>query len=320
VLLGPDFSAMQMALSRDGSIAYVPGTVTRPENTLMKVDRLGHEQPLTDLHRGYEDLTVSPDGRFLAMTIIGDLWNIWLYDLERATLNRLTFEGDNRDPIWTADSKRAIYVSFRNGHYGLFWKPISGSGPEAEIIATESTPFPYSCSRDGHWLAYDTGPTAASPGVYLLPLGEQPPRPIMFEPSAQTGAISPDGKWMAYESRESGGTEIYVRPLTSGAGKWQISTEGGIRPLWSADGRELFYRSGGIRGANTLMSVAVQSEPTLISGPPRPLFPFRCAQAGHDYAVMPDGKHFICIKESERDTGPTRVNIVLNWTTELSGK
>jgi eukaryotic-like serine/threonine-protein kinase len=321
VLVDPDFSTAQAAVSREGSIAYVPGTVTRMQNMLMKVDRKGHEQPLTDIHRGFEDLTISPDGRFLATTIMGDVWNVWLYDLGRGALSRLTFEGDNRDPIWTADSKRVIYVSFRNGHFGIFWKPVSGGGSEEELVATESLPWPTSCSRDGRWFTYDVGPPAPATGIYLLPLiGERKPAPIIVEPFAEAAMISPDGKWIAYESRESGRSEIYVRQFPSGATKWQITTEGGIRPKWSASGSELFFRTGGIRSESTLMSVAIQTEPSLITSKPRPLFQFRYAQAGHDYAVMPDNQHFICIKESEHETSATQVNVILNWNAELKEK
>jgi Tol biopolymer transport system component len=320
-LVDPDFSTAQAAVSREGSIAYVPGMVTRLQNTLTRVDRMGHEQPLTDLHRGFEDLTISPDGRFLATTIMGDVWNVWLYDLERGVLSRLTFEGDNRDPIWTADSKRVIYVSFRNGHFGIFWKPISGGQPEEELVATDSLPWPTSCSRDGHWLTYDVGPPAPATGVYLLSLiGERKATLMIVEPFAEAAMISPDGKWAAYESRESGRSEIYVRQFPSGATKWQISTEGGIRPKWSANGRELFFRTRGIRGESTLMDVAIQTEPSLVASKPRPLFPFRYAQAGHDYALLPDNQHFICIKESERETGATQINVILNWNAELKEK
>ena len=322
VLLDSDFSIAQMALSRGGAIVYVPGTVARLANTLMTVDRFGRERPLTDLRRPYEDLTLSPDGRYLALTIMGELWNVWLFDLGRGTLSRITFEGDNRDPIWTADSKHVIYVSFRNGRSKMFWKPITVSDPEKELLATESLPWPYSCSRDGHWLSYALGAPSPGEGVYLLPLdGKQTPKPVVLERLAQGGAISPDGKWMAYESVQSGRSEVYVRPLSSeAAGKWQISTEGGIRPRWSADGHELFFRSGTIRSSSTLMSVTVQTEPAFLPAPPRPLFKFRYAQAGHDFAVTPDGQHFICIKESERDTGPTQLNVILNWTAELKTK
>ena len=242
------FSVAHVSLSKNGSIAYIRGTSSQPMNTLVKVDRAGHEQTLTDIRRGYEDLTLSPDGHFLAMTIMGDTWNAWLYDMGRGTLSRLTFEGDNRDPVWTADSKRVLYGSFRKGHFGIYWKPIFGKGAEEQLTATETEPWLTSCSPDGQECTYDLGASDPSSGIHLLPMaGEHKPTTLLAEPTAEAAAISPDGKWVAYESAESGRSEIYVRPFPSGAAKWQVSTEGGIRPKWSPNGRELFFgevRSG----------------------------------------------------------------------------
>jgi hypothetical protein len=145
--------------------------------------------------------------------------------------------------------------------------------------------------------------------------GEHKPTTLLAEPTAEAAAISPDGKWVAYESAESGRSEIYVRPFPSGGAKWQVSTEGGIRPKWSANGRELFFRRGSLRSESTLMSVQIQTASTFTSNQPKALFRFRYAQSGHDYAVLPDGEHFLCIKEP--DIGPTQVEVVLNWATEL---
>ena len=322
VLFDLDFDGAQIAVSRDGSVAYIPGTTRPLDNTLVSVDRSGRESALSNLHRSYEDLTLSPDGRFLALTIRGEQqWNVWLYDLRQMTLSRLTFEGDNRDPIWSSDGKRVAYSSFRNGHYGIFWKPIVGPGGEEELVKTEATPWPFSFSRDGQWLSYTLeNPSAPTTGIYLLTLkGDREAKRIVSVPSAYGGAISPNGRWLAYESRESGRSEVYVKEL-SGPGKWQISSEGGFRPRWSADGRELFFRSGTFTGESTLMSVGIQTAGAFSAGSPRPLFRFHYTQGGHDYAVMPDGQHLICIKESEHETRATQINLILNWSAELKEK
>jgi Tol biopolymer transport system component len=318
VMIDPYFSAAQVALSSDGSIAYLPGAVTQVQNTLVKVDRTGYEQQLTDVRRGYEDLTLSPDGRFLALTVMGDIWSVWLFDLEEETLRRVTFEGDNRDPIWTADSKRVIYGSFRGGHFGIYWKTISGSEPEEEMTTTLAEPWPTSCSKDGQWCAFDMALTTEQSGVFLLPLARERKTVVAVnDPFAQAAAISPDGKWIAYESAESGRSEIYVQHFPTGATKWQVSTDGGIRPTWAANGRELFFRKGSLRSESTLMSVGIRTEPSFTVGQQQQLFQFHYQQAGHDYAVMPDGQHFICIRESEREASTAQVNVILNWTAEL---
>ncbi|HEX7254014.1 MAG TPA: protein kinase [Thermoanaerobaculia bacterium] len=312
-LVDPDYGTTQVAISRSGSVAYLAGTAAPPESTLVVVDRAGNERPLTGLRRPYEDLALSPDGRLLALTIIGEPLNVWLYDLARDTLNRFTFEGDNRDPIWSSDSRRVIYVAGRQNRFHLRWKPIDGSGPEEELVTTEKVPWPFSCSPDGRWLSYCAGNT-----VYLLPLiGEDRKlRAGASGPYTLGGSISPDGKWIAYQSSESGQSEVYVQAL-AGAGKWQISSAGGIRPHWASDGSELFFRSGSQGGRSSLMSVPIQQGPTFNAGTPRPLFPFHYLQGGHDYAVMPDGQHFICIKRPEVEAGSIRANVIVNFAAEL---
>jgi eukaryotic-like serine/threonine-protein kinase len=313
VVVDPDTATTQVAISRSGSVVYLAGTPAPPDSTLVVVDRAGNERPLTGLLRPYEDLALSPDGRFLALTVIGEPLNVWLYDLGRDTLGRFTFEGDNRDPIWASDSRRVIYIAGRENRFHLRWKPIDGSGPEEELIATDKVPMAYSCSPDGRWLSY----TVAN-SVYLLPLvgEERKPKAIASGPFTFGGAISPDGKWIAYQSSESGQSEVYVQPL-AGAGKWQISVSGGIRPRWSRDGSELFFRSGSQGGRSSLMSAPVQQGATFSAGTPRPLFPFRYVQGGHDYAVMPDGQHFICIKRPEHEAGSMHANVIVNFAAEL---
>ena len=133
-------------------------------------------------------------------------------------------------------------------------------------------------------------------------------------------AISPNGKWLAYESYESGRGEIYVRDFATGNRKWQLSTEGGTRAVWSPDGKELLFRSTDSKTGFSLMSVAVSSGEEFTAGPPKPLFRFTCNQAGHDYALTPDGLRFLCIKPPENEATATQVNVVLNWATELQKK
>ena len=313
VLVDPDSGTTQIAISRSGSVVFLAGTTAPPDSALVVVDRAGNERPLTALRRPYEDLALSPDGRVLALTIIGEPLNVWLYDLTRDTLGRFTFEGDNRDPIWASNNRRVIYVAGRENRFHLRWKPIDGSGPEEELISTDKVPMAYSCSPDGRWLSY-----CAANTVYLLPLDgkERKPKTIESGPFTFGGAISPDGKWIAYQSSESGQSEVYVRPL-AGEGKWQISSAGGIRPRWSHDGSELFFRSGSLGGRSTLMSSPIQQGATFSAGTPRPLFQFRYVQGGHDYAVMPDGQHFICIKRPDVEAGSIRANVIVNWASEL---
>jgi serine/threonine-protein kinase len=291
----------QFAVARNGTLAYVPGVAAGNHNTLVSIDRTGKESTLPAPLQAYEDLALSPDGKQLATTIIGEQqWNVWIYGLQQKTFTRLTFEGDNRDPIWSADGKRVIYASSRNGRKSLFWKPVAGTGGEEELLTVASQPFPDSVSKDGRYLLYDILGATESPGVYLLPLqGERKPQLLFAEPSLGTalGALSPDGRWLAYASGESGRQEIYVRRFGADAGKWQVSTEGAYQPAWSSDGRELFYRANGDR----MFSVAVSSDNGFVASSTSLLFQFPCVSAGHDYAPTPDGQHFICIQQPQSE-------------------
>jgi len=305
-----------LSLARDGTLAYIPGGTIGIHNRLVSVDRSGKETVLPAQPQAYEDLTVSPDGKLLAMTIVGEQqWSVWIYDLQQKTLSRFTFDGDNRDPYWSADGKRVIYSSTRNGRRSLFWKPVNGPGGEEELGRFAAQAYPGSVSKDGQYLVYDI----VSSGVYLLPLqGERKPKLLLNDPAAADEAISPDGKWIAYDSRESGRSEIYVRGFPTGAGKWQVSQDGGTHPMWSANGRELFFRTTANR--SSLMSVSVSSGSEFVAGAQHALFVFSCNPAGHDYAPMPDGQSILCIKAPESETTAAQVNVVLNWAKELAGK
>ncbi|MGA7930998.1 MAG: protein kinase [Candidatus Sulfotelmatobacter sp.] len=312
----------QFFVGRDGMLAYIPGTVLGTQNTLVSVDRTGKETALRAPPRAYEDLALSHDGKQLAMTIVGERqWSVWLYDLQLGSLNRVTFEGDNRDPIWSVDGKRIIYESTHNGHKGIFWKPVSGPGGEEELVGATAQPLAGSVSKDGRYVTFSGYGLSELAGIYQLPLQEErKPRLLFNERSATMESISPDGKWIAYESSDSGRLEVYVRDFATGTGKRQVSTEGGTRASWSADGKELFFRSTDSKTGYSLMSVAVSPGEEFTASQPRALFRFSCNQAGHDYAPTPDGQHFLCIKPPESEATATQVNVVLNWSTELLKK
>jgi len=315
-------SYAQFAIAQDGTLAYIPGAATDLNNTLVTIDRGGREEALKAPPGGFEDMDLSPDGKLLAMTVIGgQQWNVWIYDLQQGSLNRLTFEGDNRDPMWSADGKRVIYGSTRNGRKGLYWKAVTGTGGEEQLLDSPRQLFPASVTTDGKYLIYDSGAWEDTAAIYALPLqGERTPQVLFKQRSVANGKVSPSGKWIAYESAESGRTEIYVRKFSAGAEKWQVSTEGGDHALWSRDGSELYFRSSGPKGA-MVMSTRVGKGEEFTFSPPRALFRFGCLEAGaHDYGVMSNGQKVVCIKEPDAETKATHVNVVLNWTSELKKK
>lgn len=312
----PDASSdiEQFAVSRSGVLAYVAGTRAAAKRRIAMADRKGVSTTVTPDANSYEDLSLSPDGREIAMTVEGASWNIWVHRIDRGTLTRLTFENDNRDPLWTPDGKRVVYTSLRNGLYGLYWRPADGSGPEELLTGSKKWIFATSWSADGRFLAYGQQDPETGFDIWILPVGgDRKPYPFVNSPFREWfGEFSPDGRWIAYESNESGRSEIYVRPFPGPGGKWQVSTEGGARPEWSRDGRELFYIENG-----RMMRVTVDSTRALAIGRPELLFPCNCFDSGRYYEVMPDAKHFLLIQNAQPESPVTQVNLVLGWGSEL---
>src|SRR5262249_9046044 len=142
------------AVSKSGVLAYIAGVRTAVKRRLVIADQKGVSTTATAEASSLEDLSLSPDGREVAITVEGPSWNIWGYHVDRKTLTRLTFENDNRDPIWTPDGKRVVYTSLRNGLYGLYWRPADGSGAEELLMNSKNWVFASSWSPDGRFLAF----------------------------------------------------------------------------------------------------------------------------------------------------------------------
>ena len=312
--------AGEFSFSSLGSLVYVPGGSQAGERTLVWVDRRGTETPLPAPPRGYDDLSLSPDGRQVAVQIADPPpGSVWIYDIPRGTSARLTFEGTTNLPSWTPEGKRIVYAVIRPGAngIGLSWKPADGSGAEERLMTSEFPPGASSVSSDGKEVAfYGPGPSTGN-DIWILPLQEErKPRPFLQTPFSEVApAFSPDGRWLAYTSNESGRNEIYVQPYPGPGGKWLISTDGGTEPVWSRNGRELFYRNG-----DKLMAVDIQTQPAFKAGTPRMLFERPGYQVGTrpDYDVAPDGQRFLMIKHTEQQQSAlTQIHVVLNWFEEL---
>jgi len=305
-----------VAVSGNGVLAYrsVPAN---GQFKLVWVDRKGAEQPLHAPPRTYVMPRVSPDGQRVATGIEEADSQIWLYDLSRDTLTRLTFEGNaNIDPLWTPDGKRIV---FKGNKQRLFWQPADGSRPAEELTKSElpANNVPGSFSPDGQVLAFMGNNPSFD--LYTLPLRDGKPQPFLRTSSNQTAPrFSPDGHFIAYASNESGRYEIYVRPYPGPGGKWQISTDGGGEPVWNPKGRELFYRNG-----NKMMAVDVTTEGTFSAGKPRVLFEggyVPTPRSFPDYDVSPDGQRFLMLKANDQGQSPEQINVVLNWLEELKQK
>ena len=299
------------AVSYNGLLAYVPGSPAQFEQSLIWVDRDGKVEPLPAPPRNYSTLRISPDGQEVALGIDGAQSDVWLYNLARRTFTRLTFEGSSQIPIWTPDGKRVTYRATRAGTRNLFWRMADGSGAEERLTTGEGNQTAASWSPDGKALGYYVvqGDTTAAAMWVLEVGGDRKPRPILPNSFNEFGPrFSPDGRWLAYFSDESGRFEVYVLPYPGPGGRWQVSADGGAIPVWNRNGRELFYRSG-----DRMMAVDVTLQPSFSAGEPKMLFEGQYAGA---YDVSPDGQRFLMLKPVE-EAAPRQINVVLNWTEEL---
>jgi Tol biopolymer transport system component len=350
VLQSPVTGAAQYSFSSTGSLVYVPGGVQATQLRLVWVSRNGLEQPLAAPSHAYLNPRLSPDGRRVAVGITEQENQIWLYDLSRETLTRLTFEGNtNLYPAWTPDGKRIAFSSNKEGPPNLFWQLADGSGGLERLTTSDYNPTPNSWFPDGQLLTFHEVNPTTQRDIWVLRMGDpsagsgQVPSGASGQvlsagsgqvPSGASGQVrkaqpflrtpfnessprlSPDGRWLAYISDESGRYEIYVQPYPGPGGKWQISTEGGMEPVWNPNGRELFYRSGG-----KMMAVDIATQPGFAAGKPRMLFEGQYVPTPAtlpNYDVSTDGQRFLMVKPNEQaQSAPTQINVVLNWFEEL---
>jgi serine/threonine protein kinase/Tol biopolymer transport system component len=320
VLQSPVTGAAQYSFSATGSLVYVSGSVQSAQSRLVWVHRDGTEQTLDAPAHSYFNPRVSPNGREVAVTVTDKEAQIWLYDLLRETLTRLTFVGNvNNSPVWTPDGKRIAFNSNSSakGALNIFWQLADGSGGIEQLTTSEFIQAPVSFSRDGQLLCFLEINPATGFDIWVLQVRDHKAQPFLRTPFNESAPqLSPDGRWLAYISTESGRYEIYVQPYPGPGGKWQISTEGGTEPVWNPNGRELFYRSG-----NKVMAVEISTQPSFVAGKPRMLFegPYLPTPLTNpNYDVSPDGQRFLMLKPSESaEAAPTQINVVQNWFEEL---
>jgi serine/threonine-protein kinase len=323
---------VDFAVSRTGTLAYVPARAL--SRTFVWVDRTGRETPIDGLPpRPYSTVALSPDGMRAAFGIDDQEFDIWAWDFARESVTRLTFEpGVDALPRWTSDGRQIVFQSDRAGALNAYRVAATGSGPVERLTTSRSDHFPNSITPDGTALLFCELRPKTGYDILRLPLApriagsaaesdERLPEAttLVSSPSAEYAAnISPDGRYFAYQSAESGGRfAVYVRPYPdASSGRWQISTEGGTAPLWAPSGRELFY----LDDSNTLMAVPVQtSGPQFTVGKPARVFDTKYAGNFYSYDVTPDGRRFLMMKDSPaggRDQ-PRSMVVVLNWFEEV---
>jgi Tol biopolymer transport system component len=304
VLINPTSGSAQFCVSGEGTAAFVPGSLT--DRCLVWVDRDGTVQQATEDLRAYGDPALSPDGQRVAVMITeGTEIDVWVLDLDRKTLKRLTHGGYNSGPLWHPDGEQVVFSSMRDGPFDLYLIRADGSGEPQLLLSGPNDKFATCWSPDGTVLIYDEDTPGSVGDIKLLSIeGDRTPQSFLETPFEESNArFSPDGRWIAYQSDESGRFQVYVRPATPGGREWQVSIDGGTDPVWGPRGRELLYRNG-----DRMMAVAVSTKGEFQSETPVLLFEGRFEA---DYALDPGGQRFLMVQ-----TGPgasTQIKVVLDW-------
>jgi Tol biopolymer transport system component len=293
------------------------------------VDRKGAAEVLKIPPGPYELPRLSPDGK--RITVGSDDGTIWIYDLSGASaVRRLTFDGqgNNRFPVWSADSQRVTFQSDREKDLGIFWQRADGAGA-AERLATagEGMSFiPEAWSPDGTRLLYNAFSKDAISTLWVFSLEDKKAErfdAVMSPTNTLTGAVfSPDGKWVAYASREGRAlSAVYVQPFPPTGAKYQISKneEDGHHPLWSPDGKELFFNPGPVPGLHV---VSISTQPAFSFGEAvvlaRPFFS-AAPSLERTYDISRDGQRFLGLLDATQSGGAEvpQIQVVLNWFDEL---
>ena len=301
---------VQYAVSDTGTLLYAPGGVLDNKRSLLWIDRRGTEQPVVATRRPYASPVISPDGRTIVTTLETATYDVWQLDLDRDTMSRVSYGGDDSNNLWTADGHRIIWSSSRSGHVNLYWAPADNSSGEERLTSSTDEQFPTSVSPDGHWVAVTQQRRETSSDIMLIPLaGNHIAQPFLTSRFNESSMFfSPDGKWVTYLSNESGRDELYLRPFPGPGGKWQISTDGARGVSWAHNGREIFYRKD-----NKFFVVPIELQPRVRIGKPQLMFE-KDLNGGWDVAA--DDARLLCVK----DDAPhvlDQMYLVLNWFDDL---
>jgi eukaryotic-like serine/threonine-protein kinase len=318
--------------SQNGVLMYTAGDEPAGGGIqLTWFDRTGKKLDTAGAPGNLEWFSISPDGASVALTRQDPQtgkFDIWTRDAVHQTETRLTFMGNNRFPVWSADGTHIFFWSDRDVTYKMYQKAANGTGQVESVDASGG--FPVDASRDGRYLLTQTTLNNPKTGndVWVHPLtADRKSFPyVATEFHERWPRLSPDGHWLAYQSNESQQFQIYVVSFPQPGGKWQISATGGIDPVWSRDGRELYYYSAD----NKIMAVDVTSEPAhngpapvrgtgpqFQFGEPKALFPVQIPRGNNSFDVSKDGRLLLPVVVQQEQPMTVLMTVVLNWQAEL---
>jgi hypothetical protein len=328
-----------VAVASDGTIIIRAGgrALSSAEYTMVWIDRAGREAPIDPawslrmtVQGGNVGWALSPDGRRLAIGLATDAGDdVWIKELPRGPLSRLTFDSvPDWRPRWAPGGRTLTYVSYRHAAGELHQRRADGTGDAELLLGPPLSIFEAAWSPDGRWLIARTGGTVGQVGgrdvVAFRPGIDSVPAPLVATPFDEAAiALSPDGRWLAYVSNETGRSEVYVRPFpAAAAGKWQVSIDGGVAPLWARNGRELFY----VNGKREMVAATLVPGPSWQLGERRALFRLRddlYLAGGENYTpydVAADGRFLMARRVGTEALQAIPLIVAENWFSELRQK
>jgi Tol biopolymer transport system component len=297
-------------------LVYQPGSGQTGDTELVTVDRSGGDVVVVGPLAEYYAPRLSHDGRLLAMdstliqTTQGD---IWVFDLARGTRTRLAASPrDETSPVWSPDDSTVFYRRVPD----LFSRDVAGAKRELPVFSSGLSKKPSDMAPDGRTLLFEVD-TGDDLDIWALDLESGTARPWLDQPyREEAGRFSPDGRWVAYDSEESGIAEVYVRSFPDAESRIVVSVEGGTSPVWSADGRELFYYSA----ASEITAVPVSwSGGAPRFGRPRALFRARLREGATEFDVFPDGQRFL-LNRVVPSNSVGHLVMIQNWSAEDDGR
>jgi serine/threonine-protein kinase len=310
-----------LTLSDEGTSVY---QVTPPGGHVVRVFRDGGREEILDPEWTGEfgPLSLSPDGSRLAISVArGGRSELWVKALDTGAFTKLSAGGTaNYRPSWSPDGREVVFTSDRRGKIASYHVSADGGAPPASLFSVERTVDEAGYSRDGQWLVFRGG-SGGGRDIYAMRSGiASSVRAVVATPAEEfSPALSPNGRWLAYASDESGRTEVYVRPFPDGTARYTVSHNGGSEPLWSHSGKELFFRDG----AENLVAVEVAPGDAFRPSAGRPLFstqPYVADNRHHHYTVSLDDRSFFFVKSPSATASTNRLIVTLNLFEELRRK
>jgi eukaryotic-like serine/threonine-protein kinase len=325
---------VSFSVSTNGTLAYGIGSTAGGGLQMVWVDRSGKALGTVGPPANFRGVELSPDGSRIAWhRHDGSGGDLWITDVARGTTSRLTFDAsqDNSSPLWSPDGAYVGFASMRDGKWGLYRKLANNAAGEELLadmpsVVSGSPVTPFSWSPDGRSIVYASVDAKSGQDLWLMSLaGDRKPIPLVRSPFTDLhGQVSPDGRWLAYWSVETGRPEVYVQAFPTGTARWQVSTGGGQYPRWRHDGRELFYMTS--PSAGKMMAVEVKSSGAALEvGTPQELFDsgYYNVATGHlynPYAVSADGSRFLIPRSPTLSSAPASapIAVVVNWASTLN--